>query len=746
MADKNTVKINTNPSLPPTKSGASENTVYTDSKVAPKIDLSGLFEDKRFNEPTDDNGKPLQGQAILDYQRKILSTINPDFASYTNQDYFKFRSKTRYPLNDKLKPPEPTTLDKVIEFMRAPIAAGFTGAGMMAGGPAGGALGATGAAVSDMGLQSAMTVPPSSFTTSALGLGPGSPEASLANTAEMLAFNELGGAVVGKGLSKILGLSKEIKLPGSVAGPLADLNASYSMYKIKTFGDRPISQWVEDVFATTRKARIQEDSTMAEMLQGTALAKNLSGRATSSLKNPNTMSDIIQIDLENINRGIQDASNEQAGIAKAIAKANMAAVGSFSPPQLTSPSAPHVPPSQNPLTGRFQQGARIVAGPIKITDSVNQAQAYLLERQKNWGPTLAGAPEYEKSMIAGAQRLLRETNAKIDPRTGLVISSDPISFEEAWDLKQLWGENGWNEKGAVEGTVGRLSRNNSSTIDQDIERSIATWENDPNKAALKAYQNAKFIVNSRHKLLDKSENIIRNTDKAIPLIDEILGNPHKLNAALDANELKMPIVTQSGKSTVKVVSNNLKEDFKGYYIQRLFDKYSSLDPVTQNPSSIDVKSLSEQWLSPEFKTARDRLFSKAEQSDINVLFKTIAQTQTRSNAFGGPGMKLNMARAGMMLAPGLLSGVLSQSVTYGASTTGIMLTGVAVAKMMTNPNIARKMIALGQGQPLNMSEQAFSKILAGGLQGVTIKLMQKDGGALEGAINRDGKFVLKEDQ
>ena len=77
-----------------------------------------------------------------------------------------------------------------------------------------------------------------------------------------------------------------------------------------------------------------------------------------------------------------------------------------------------------------------------------------------------------------------------------------------------------------------------------------------------------------------------------------------------------------------------------------------------------------------------------------------------------------------MLAPALMGDLTGLS-EYGAGITGVMLTGNAIANIMTkgsymgvgSPSIPRAMIAAISGAPMNRSMQTISRGIVGALQG-----------------------------
>jgi hypothetical protein len=727
MPSTNSVKVSTAPSIDPTtlKVRVNQNPTYTPKEEPPTIDMAAIYADPEFN------------QKSLAQQRETLANIDPNFSKFTDMDYFEHRSRTKWPIDDSKKPPVPTFLDKVIDNARGLVAGGFNAAGIMGGTPVSRLAGVGASVASDMALQSAMSVPPSSMVTSALGLGPRTPEASLANTAEMLISNEVGGKVLEKPLKALKSLYMESSIPGLISGPLSHLNATYSMYKLQTLGDRPISQFVENVFAAVTKVRQQEESQSLGYAEGLKLAAKTSGRAATSAANPDWMASQIKLDIENGLSQAYKASRDRAKIAINMAKVNTAAVLSEGPPDLTVPGNPHLPPAQNPLSGRFQQGARLVEGPIPTNNTAQKAQEYLLGRQKIYGDLSKAAPQ-DQPMIALAQKILSTTNAKIDPATGIVMKSEPLGFEEAWDIKQVIGKEAFRNYDPSAATQKSNNlRDFYNSLDKDIEAGMAQWPNDPKKTALKAYREAKAIVDIRHRTFGKAglNNILKTNDSPIPDIDGILKDPERLQRAMSVGKIFV-----GGKV---VSSSNLRSDLAGYKVSTIFHNSYVPDAINPAVGKIDPVALTKEWNSPYFQTTKNKLFNAQTRGNIDQLLKNVART-----AVNPPGefssSRLMPVRAGLLLAPGLITGAITNSTLYGAGMMGVVLSGHAVAKLMAGPN-ARKLIALSAGQPLEMSEQAFARVLVGSLQGESVGFMGKGGNIKKGVINAKGEFVPEEE-
>jgi hypothetical protein len=59
---------------------------------------------------------------------------------------------------------------------------------------------------------------------------------------------------------------------------------------------------------------------------------------------------------------------------------------------------------------------------------------------------------------------------------------------------------------------------------------------------------------------------------------------------------------------------------------------------------------------------------------------------------------------------------------------------------MVNKNVARGIINLAGGYPLELSDRLFAQRMASALQGITISVVDSQGRKVPGTIDKDGNF------
>ena len=662
-------------------------------------------------------------QVPIQDQINHLAVINPNYGKMDAGTYSQFRKEVGLPLQGLMTTPS-SLKDKIIEGVRPyadVVAGGVSGAAAAPTGPLGvGAAGLGGAMIIDQALQAAEDRKPVSALTGSTGM---------ANTVETVGLNELGGRIGDTILGKMGNVLQELKTPGSVVGSIANLHPTYSQYLQKTFNSSTMSKWVEDIFASGSKAASMERSGQLAMTEGLNLAKGITNR-TSAVMNKDWMAPVMQQELSNNFYASLNRSNDLANTAKLIAKAN---------------------PIQLPITGTT------VEGPINLTSSVKLAQDFLDQNTKVYGSLSKGPPE-KQHLISAAQELIRVAQPVTDPQTGQIIRVTPVSFNDAWTLKQGADELGYGDPRTNVSMTSSTFKKISQALNDDIDRSIPAWTNNPNNAATKAWQSAKATVSARNNLFNQDgvRQLINETNSAVPDIDKILADPVQLQRALNAGELKLPNVDANGNTSITLHSTNLRRDLQGYKLGTMLQSAWEGDPINPDVGRIDAQKLSNAWQTfgegdaKNLLFAKNSLFSQQNRSDIDQFIKNVGKVQQKQ-LFSGMGSKnMWMIRGGVMLAPALVGSMTGLS-EYGAGISGVMLGGSALANLMVkgkilgagSESIPRLMVALSSDAPVGRSMETISKSIVGALQGTgaVITLNTRDGKKIAGTIDKSGQFV-----
>lgn len=637
-------------------------------------------------------------------------------------------------LASQVPPRKQYSTREVLDFLRPMVSAGVgalgataalpTAAVSMGAGPVAAGVGAY--ALTDRMMQKAITGGDTSKETPSPIFGQ---RGSLGSLEEGIT-NEIGGAVT-RGLFRG---AKELINKGSVVGPLAKLDATFSMYYQKAFGDKSsVSKWIEDIFASGSKAKAIENS--ASRAMEAAGAKNFNAQDSAAG---------IRKDLVGITRDFFNESEVRAITAKAIAKKEVAIHHIPNPVQPQASGL--LGPNGQPLPTAISTIPMAIEGPINTPNARAAAQSYLTEREQDITRGLTPSPN-QRELMNTAQDIISKTTIKDEK--GKVIGNIPLSFDDAWKLKRASDVFTISpSKGADIVTPGDTSgyfKDISKSLNHDIEASISNWKSDPNGIALNAWKNAKATVQQRLDLLnlkgDKSLSaLINGKQTALPALESLIKDPEQLQRALNAGEVTFP-----GGQVIK--SNNLRADLQGYRISSLMQENYQPDAIIANRGRINMDSLmstkSGQWNDPAMLTSDKKLFGAQARSDIDMFFKGVAQTQMKqqTSIVGNP--KLWAIHGIVNLTAGLIGGF-THGIPGGLTAiSAVRLSAGALGKLLTGKNTARLMVAMANGEALGMSEQAASRLITGAIQGSLVTLIDSKGKEVSGSIDKEGKFSLQ---
>lgn len=478
---------------------------------------------------------------------------------------------------------------------------------------------------------------------------------------------------------------------------ISDLGGTVSSY----FKNGSIPKAIEDLFAPAAKKAALQDSGKLANDAITDEASKLSGRAASVVNQPTYHGDVIQ---QQISNALDNSNREvalQTGTANSIAKANV------------------IPAEFD----NFGRPTRYAEGPINPTSSLQKASGIVSDSMKSVVPA---SPEQQ---------------ALINKASVLTSGKGPLSFSDAWNLRSQLDEFGSPQSLEAELSPAQTTaRELSSALNDDMEQSMAQWKNDPNRRGLTAYKNAVDTINQRQQYFfnQGSDNIlgdiIKNNDSNLPALDRLIGDSNQLLRAKNAGTVKFP----SGK----VQTDNFLPDLGAYNLIRMRNAAKIFDPQS-GQFTINAQKLLDTWNDPAFQESKGILYNATQRGNYDQLFKNIAMTQQKMGGVSSNSKLWLSIRGAMYLAPGLVGSF--GSLAHGMELAGVELSGHAMGKMMSNPKVARGLIAMAQGMPLSMSDQTFARLASAAVQGSAMTLIGKDGSRNPGGLDRDGNFVSDDD-
>src|SRR5438132_693484 len=227
----------------------------------------------------------------------------------------------------------------------------------------------------------------------------------------------------------------------------------------------------------------------------------------------------------------------------------------------------------------------------------------------------------------------------------------------------------------------------------------------------------------------------RNATYAKPVADVIMDSDIKLQRFLQSGE------TTIGKTKITFASP--RKESAGYQFARMLN-----DSFDSSTNQIDIGKLQNIW--NEYKTSNPGviLYNAQTRSNYDQLFKTLSYVTPEMQAGPSKYLALRIGVGGAALGSGLVTGALSGSVPLGIAANATIIGGSIglhqLGKLMTNPDVARLMIAAVKGGPLSTSNILASRAIFRALRGENLILHgQKEDGSqinIPAKVNALGKI------
>lgn len=223
---------------------------------------------------------------------------------------------------------------------------------------------------------------------------------------------------------------------------------------------------------------------------------------------------------------------------------------------------------------------------------------------------------------------------------------------------------------------------------------------------------------------------------ATSVADEIVNNKEKLSRFFETGR-----ITIGGKT---ITSSSPVKDTAGYQFARMLNE--AYDPSSK---LLNINRLKNTWNEYKVSDMGRMVYNQQTRANYDQLFEILGHITPEQNVRGASRyLTLRLGTGVAALGGGLVSGLLGGNVP--GIGTAAMVVGGSIAlnqlgKLMTDKNVARMLIAAAKGGPLGVPTAVASRALARALIGqtVTMELQNADGTttAVNGKVNRDGKFV-----
>lgn len=613
------------------------------------------------------------------------------------------------------------TSSKVLEFLRPVLSTMATGAGTAAAapfaGPAAPAVGIGAGIATDqlMQLFQGADREPSMASKMVPGVEQGGMMDRLASTGEQAAMNFVGGKAMQGLASGAKGVFTEFTKGGVVDPLLKDLGVTYSQY-----GNRPISEFIENIAARGSKALALQGVVENAKKLGTSIATRFSpARSAAQVNDPNLMAAEIQKTARSAFDASVKESDSFAQRVKDIAAANTMPVQTGTTQSLLFGA--NGSPVSSPVVDN-------IAGPVTMTRSIEWAKKFMDSKAK--ALTL---PDDEKELLQAAKTLIDTSDAKF-ALDGRVVSSRPISFNDAWEFKKTAGALGYADPKSDLSKASSFFKDLERRLTDDIDSSVQVWPTGGGEAQL-AWKRARDIVAQRNTVFKQGDSVqtLLNT-QVTPLnaVNKVIDDPVQLERILNFGSVQGGTKALEKAGVKNFTSGNLKKDLQSYQFMRMMTGGFNSSPTAEAAAgSFSKRALLDQLDDPKNLASLERLYSKQNLNDIRNFFTAVGNSSGTLGNAGNVAAKIRLLGASAVLAPGIATAMLTGSAKSGTLASGVIVGGYLtlqqVGKLLTNPDTARRMQAFVTGAPLKESEQFAAKLLGSALAGTTMEVKMSDG-------------------
>lgn len=520
---------------------------------------------------------------------------------------------------------------------------------------------------------------------------------------------------------------------GSVAyAGISDLGGTYSQYPGAK--GKPVAEFIENYLTKQAKQNALDTSASLTYDKAQNTARNIGTMPSVPFNLENTAESLVGKTQRDYQRA-QIVASKNAESVKAIAQANQIQISTPTPPTIStivgSNGQPIVTPGQPKVT--------TINGPIDLSNTGQK----ILDLEDTMAKSLY-KPDPDSPLMQALSTLKNNLGYKVENGQAQ-FTSKVVPFEDAWATKKALGADAFDTSNeALPDNVKRQLKQLYHSMDDDIEGSIATWQNG-GKDALANYQNSKNITNQVYDnfftdsaIGGKTGLLNLNTDAA-PAVRPLYQDAGKLQRFLNTGELKLPDGTT-------VTASNKRSDMQSFVFGDLFNEaWKPLDANEVSQGVTNTGKLKAAWNDYANSPAGQKLYSVQQRQDIGDFINDASDVNTttgnRSKMF-----VLRGAGAGAFLAAGLAGamlggGTLSSGMMADAGLIGGAISLHEVGKLLTNPETARLLIAMQKGGPLGMSTQMAARFIGNALKNQPFTIQLQDGKTLNAKFGPDGKIT-----
>jgi hypothetical protein len=236
-----------------------------------------------------------------------------------------------------------------------------------------------------------------------------------------------------------------------------------------------------------------------------------------------------------------------------------------------------------------------------------------------------------------------------------------------------------------------------------------------------------YPISNQYQPSKEAVDVLRGGKNPFQKIDDVIQDPDRLAKVLTASQV-------IGDS-----SGNVRKDLQSYQFMRMVNDATTKD--AQGNIRIDPKKINSVWNDANMQTSLDTLYGKANRQNVSDFIKNIQTTQDPMHSYP-IARQVRMMAGGFTLAHSLLSGNLSLG--SAAVSTGLFVPTAVMGRLLTNPSVARTLVAAVGGEPLESGAAKWTaRALTNALQGSAVALVDAEGKKQWGELQKQPDGTVK---
>lgn len=359
-------------------------------------------------------------------------------------------------------------------------------------------------------------------------------------------------------------------------------------------------------------------------------------------------------------------------------------------------------------------GGKIIGGLFRGAQALRSADTPEIYK---FLPTSSQALEAHGFHLLGTSAKLAEDIGAAGSKSAALDRAGGAGFTQALRLVNLM--NG--RMAGINSDPAKIADNLKFALTDGIEPLSSFPESISKNPAMK-----KFMVSQ-----DVADTF-RNGKNTFQVLDDALapGNVDKLSKILSAGQA-------NGQ-----VGLNVKQDLQAYQFMKMIQDGAKYDNAG-NFVRFNTDQIKKVWNNPDMQQTLQVLYGKDGKQNVTDFLQNVFNTQDKMLGSGTTAQYLKnrelwAVTGGFMLGGGIVHNLAGALAGMGG-VAGLYVGANTLGRVLTNPKVARTLVALAGGEPLSEGKQFLSKQLLNSLQGASLAVVDAKGAKHPGRIEEDSQ-------